>query len=41
VTVEAPPILTAGVFQVSATAIALVALALSLLAFRNGRKNPV
>ncbi len=41
VTVESPPILTAGVFQVSATAIALVALALSLLAFRNGRKNPV
>ncbi len=39
VTVEPPPILTAGVFQVSATAIALVALALSLLAFRNGRKN--
>jgi uncharacterized protein YcnI len=41
VTVEQPPILTAGVFQVSATAIALVALALSLMAFRNGRKNPV
>ena len=41
VTVEAPPILTAGVFQVSATAIALVALGISLLAFRNGRKNPV
>ncbi len=41
VTVEAAPILTAGVVQVSATAIALVALAISLLAFRNGRKNPV
>ena len=41
VTVEAPPILTAVVFQVSATAIALVALGISLLAFRNGRKNPV
>jgi hypothetical protein len=41
VTVEAPPILTAGVFQVSATAMALLALGISLLAFRNGRKNPV
>ncbi len=41
VAVEAPPILTAGVVQLSATAIALVALAISLLGFRNGRKNPV
>ena len=41
VTVEAPPILTAGVVQASATAIALVALGISLLAFRNGRKNSV
>ncbi len=40
VTVEAPPILTAaGVVQVSSTTIALVALAISLLGFRNGRKN--
>ena len=41
VTVASPPILTAGVFQVSATAMALLALGISLLAFRNGRKNPV
>ncbi len=39
VTVEAPPILTAGVVQISGTALALLALGISLLAFRNGRKS--
>ncbi len=33
------PILTAGVVRVSSSAIAVLALAISLLAFRNGRKN--
>ena len=41
VTVEASPILTAGVVQISGTAIALLALGISLLALKNGRKNPV
>ncbi len=39
VQVIAPPILTAGVVQMSSSAIAVLALAISLLAFRNGRKN--
>jgi hypothetical protein len=39
VTVEAPPILTAGVVQISGTALALLALGISLLALRNGRKS--
>ena len=42
VTVERPPILTAGgVVQVGATTIALLALAISLLSVRNNRKNHV
>lgn len=39
VEVTEPPFLTAGVVQVSSSAIAVLALAISLLAFRNGRKN--
>ena len=39
VTVERPPLLTAGIVQVSSTAIALLALGISLLSFRNNRKN--
>lgn len=39
VQVTEPPFLTAGVVQVSSSAIAVLALAISLLAFRNGRKN--
>ena len=39
VAVTEPPFLTAGVVQVSSSAIAVLALAISLLAFRNGRKN--
>jgi len=39
VTVSRAPILTAGIVQVSSTTIALLALAISLLSFRNNRKN--
>ena len=39
VQVTEAPFLTAGVVQVSSSAIAVLALAISLLAFRNGRKN--
>ncbi len=40
VTVERPPILTAGgVVQVGSTTIALLALAISLLSFKNNRRN--
>ncbi len=39
VTVSRAPILTAGIVQVSSTTIALLALAISLLSFRNSRKN--
>jgi uncharacterized protein YcnI len=39
VTVTRPPFLTAGMVQVGSSAIALLALSISLLSFRNHRKN--
>jgi len=39
VTVSRAPLLTAGIVQVSATTMALLALAISLLSLRNNRKN--